>query len=89
MDSLGKAFEDAIQFLGLHRYRNGRSELDFFSRQMRPRHTLVEIDGKFYNRDTLRKKIKNSGLNFAPDLVPKLSQYQRNKIMNARPYKFK
>jgi hypothetical protein len=87
MDSLGKLFDGALDALGLHRYRNGRSELDYFSRQLRPRFSLVEIDGKFYDRNTLKKKITNSGLNVSPESLQTLSAKKKSQVMNAHPYR--
>jgi hypothetical protein len=79
--------DSILETLGIHRFLNGRSELDYFTRRMKPRYALIEINGKFFDRDILAKKIKNSGRNTNPESLEKLSTRERNKILNTAPYR--
>ena len=76
-----------MDILNLHRYRNGRSEIDYFSRQLRPRYSLIEIDGKFYDRERMRRYIMNQGSAIAPETLKALNKQTTNNTMNTNPWR--
>lgn len=39
---------------GVARYRNGRLDIDWFSRSLRPRWRMVRLNGQWYDRDGVR-----------------------------------
>ena len=75
-----------LDILNIHRYKNGRSEIDYFSRKLRPRHTLIEIDGKFYDRDTLYKRIVDTASNIVPMNLRALTAKERKNAKNINPW---
>jgi hypothetical protein len=79
--------ENFMDILNLHRYRNGRSEIDYFSRQLRPRYSLIEIDGKYYDREKLRKYIINQGSAIAPETLKAMNKKNTNNTMNTNPWR--
>jgi hypothetical protein len=72
--------------LSIHRYRNGREEINYFSRQMRPKYSLVEIDGKFYDRASLQKFVKDQASNIVPNSLKAMSTSEKNKVVNSNPW---
>ena len=79
--------ENFMNLLNLHRYRNGRSEIDYFSRQLRPRYSLIEIDGKFYDRERMRKYIINQGSAIAPETLKAMNKKNTNNTMDINPWR--
>lgn len=76
-----------MNLLNLHRYRNGRSEIDYFSRQLRPRYSLIEIDGKFYDRKMLEDYIKKQGSTIAPETLKAMNASQITNATNTNPWR--
>jgi hypothetical protein len=73
--------------LSIHRYRNGRGEVDYFSRQVRPRYSLIELDGKFYDRETLKTFITERANNIVPESLRAMSRTERSNVLNATPFR--
>lgn len=46
---------------GVARFRDGRLEPDWLSRNLRPRWRMVRLNGAWYNRDRLRARLNNRG----------------------------
>jgi hypothetical protein len=47
--------------LGMARTRNGRPELDWFSRAQVPRWRMLRLNGTWYGRDALRRHLDRRG----------------------------
>ena len=72
--------------LELHRYRNGREEIDYFSRQLRPKYSLIEIDGKFYDRASLQKFVRDRASNIVPESLKAMTTEEKNRVINSNPW---
>ena len=73
--------------LDLHRYRDGSAEIDYFSRQMKPKYSLIEIDGKFYDRNAIKKFVKNQASNIVPESLRAMNAKERNDVVNSNPWR--
>jgi hypothetical protein len=72
--------------LELHRYRNGREQIEYFSRQLRPAYSLIEIDGKFYDRTSLQKFIQERASNIVPETLRAMTAQEKNTVHNLNPW---
>jgi hypothetical protein len=72
--------------LELHRYRNGREQIEYFSRQLRPAYSLIEIDGKFYDRTSLQKFIQERASNIVPETLRTMTAQEKNTVHNLNPW---
>jgi hypothetical protein len=50
-----------MDLTGVHRYRNGRMDVDFSSRGLQPRWKLVKVDGVWYDRKDMARWILDRG----------------------------
>lgn len=46
--------------LGLARQRNGRLEVDWLTRELRPRWRMIQLDGQWYDLEGLRARLASS-----------------------------
>ena len=86
-DKADKAVKNLQNMLSVHRYRNGRLEIDYFSRQLRPKYTLIQLDGKYYDRDSLKKFITDQASNIVPESLRALNSVEKKNVNNATPYR--
>lgn len=70
----------------LHRSRNGRLNIDMFSRTLKPRWTLIKIDNAYYDRRGLAKWLKERG-NFVPMSRRKLTTNETRNASDPNPYR--
>jgi hypothetical protein len=73
--------------LELHRYRNGREEIDYFSRQLKPKYSLIEIDGKFYDRASLQKFVEERASYIAPETLKAMTKNEKTTVANSNPWR--
>ncbi|APC25778.1 hypothetical protein BST79_gp265 [Only Syngen Nebraska virus 5] len=73
--------------LEIHRYRNGRLEIDYFSRKMSPKFSLIELDGKYYDRDSLKKFVAEQASNIVPESLRVLNSKEKANVNNKNPYR--
>ena len=73
--------------LEIHRYRNGREEVDYFSRQLRPKYSLIELDGKYYDRNSLKKFVTERASNIVPESLRAMTPKERNAVTNNTPFR--
>lgn len=70
----------------LHRTRDGRLNLDMFSRTLRPRWTLIKIDGAYYDRRGLARWLKERG-SFVPSTRRRMINAEARNAANEKPYR--
>jgi hypothetical protein len=70
----------------LHRSRNGRLNLDMFSRTLKPRWTLIKIDGAYYDRRGLARWLKERG-SFVPASRRRMTANETRNAANENPYR--
>lgn len=73
--------------LSIHRFRDGRPEIDYFSRELRPKYTLIKLDGKYYDRQSLEKFINEKASNIVPESLRSLNNKEIDNAKNKTPYK--
>lgn len=70
----------------LHRSRNGRLNIDMFSRTLKPRWTLIKINNAYYDRRGLAKWLKERG-SMVPTSRRKLTTNEVRNVENKNPYR--
>ncbi len=70
----------------LHRTRNGRLNIDMFSRTLKPRWTLVKMNGAYYDRRELAKWLKQRG-SVTPIARRKMTAEETRNVGNRNPYR--
>ena len=83
--SNNNAIKKLQNMLEIHRYRNGRLEIDYFSRKMSPKFSLIELDGKYYDRNSLKKFIEEQS-NIVPESLRVLNTKEKTNVKNKNPY---
>jgi len=73
--------------LEIHRYRNGRLELEYFSRQQLPRYSLINLDGVLYARNSLKNYLKERNVSIVPKTRRPLTKEERNMVFNNTPFR--
>jgi len=82
-----KTIKNLQNMLEIHRFRNGRLEVDYFSRELRPKFSLIELDGKYYDRNSLKKFIVNQASNIVPESLRVLNSREKSNVNNQTPFK--
>lgn len=73
---------DAAQ---VHRTRDGRLEMDRLSRTLRPRWTMIRMNGAYYDRKSLAGWLLSRG-KFSPATRRPLTAAEIANVENANPY---
>ena len=73
--------------LEIHRYRNGRLELEYFSRQQLPRYALIKLDGNLYGLNSLKTYLKERNTTIVPKTRRQLTPAELAMIFNKNPYR--
>ena len=87
MSNQNNAIKKLQNMLEIHRYRNGRLEIDYFSRKMSPKFSLIELDGKYYDRDSLKKFVTEQASNIVPESLRVLNSKEKANVNNKNPYR--
>ncbi|ABT15079.1 hypothetical protein NY2A_B680L [Paramecium bursaria Chlorella virus NY2A] len=82
-----RTIKNLQNMLEIHRYRNGRLEIDYFSRKMSPKFSLIELDGKYYDRNDLKKFIIEQGSTIVPESLRALNSKEKAIVNNKNPYR--
>ena len=85
--ALPKNIKKLANNLEIHRYRNGRLETEYFSRQQLPRYALVKLDGDLYARNALKNYLKERNVSIVPKTRRKLTPDELALIFNRNPYR--
>lgn len=70
----------------LHRTRNGRLNIDMFSRTLKPRWTLVKMNGAYYDRRQLAEWLKQRGAT-TPFTRRRMTNKEIQNVGNKNPYR--
>lgn len=70
---------------GVARYRDGRLEPNWLSRNLRPRWRMVRLNGQWYNRDLLRNRITDRGAQ-VPATRRALTNAEARNVRNTNPW---
>lgn len=70
----------------LHRTRNGRLNVDMFSRTLKPRWTLIKMNGAYYDRKELAKWLKERGA-LAPSSRRRMTNAETRNVSDKNPYR--
>jgi hypothetical protein len=70
----------------LHRQRNGRLNLDMFSRTYKPRWTLIKLNNAYYDRRGLAQWLKQRG-SYVPTSRRRMTSNEVRNAENANPYR--
>lgn len=73
--------------LEIHRYKNGRLETEYFSRQQLPRYALIKLDDSYYARNALKTYLKERNTTIVPKTRRKLTPDELALIFNRNPYR--
>ena len=73
--------------LKIHRYKNGRLEIDYFSRELRPKYTLIKLDNKYYDRVSLKKFLNDRVSSTVPESVRMLNAREIANAKNNNPFR--
>ena len=73
--------------LEIHRYRNGRLELEYFSRQQLPRYALIKLDDAYYGLNSLKNYLKERNVSIVPKTRRPLTKEERNIVFNNAPFR--
>ena len=73
--------------LEIHRYKNGRLETEYFSRQQLPRYALINLDGDLYGRNSLKTYLKERNTTIVPKTRRQLTKDELAVIFNNNPYR--
>jgi len=73
--------------LEIHRYRNGRLELEYFSRQQLPRYSLIKLDDSYYGLNSLRTYLKERNTTVVPKTRRRLTKDELAVVFNRNPYR--
>ena len=73
--------------LEIHRYKNGRLETEYFSRQQLPRYALIKLDNEFYGLNSLKNYLKERNTTIVPKTRRPLTPAERNMIFNNTPFR--
>jgi hypothetical protein len=73
----------------MHRYKNGRLQIDYFSRQQRPKWSMIEIDGEYYDRDAIHKFVIDRSNTIVPKTLRKMTKSELEAVINKNPFKIK
>ena len=87
MSNKNDAISSLQNMLSIHRYRNGREQVDYFSRQLRPRYSLIELNGTYYDRNTLKKFITERADSIVPESLRAMSGTERANVLNSTPFR--
>ncbi len=82
-----KAAKRLANNLEIHRYRDGRLETEYFSRQQLPRYALIKLDGTLYGRNSLKNYLKERNTSIVPKTRRPLTADERRVIFNNNPYR--
>ena len=82
-----KTIKNLQDMLEIHRYRNGRLEIDYFSRKMSPKFSLIHLDDKYYDRNSLKKYIMEQASNTVPESLRVLSAKEKANVSNKNPFR--
>lgn len=69
----------------VHRKRDGRMEIDYFSRRLQPRWKLIKIDGVYYDRKSLANWLLTRGASVPTSRRPFTAKELEN-IRDPNPY---
>lgn len=67
------------------RFRDGRLEPDWLSRDLRPRWRMVRLNGQWYNRNRLRDRVEARGPQ-VPATRRQLSNREQTNVTNTNPW---
>lgn len=70
---------------GMARFRDGRLETDWLSRDLRPRWRMVRLNGQWYNRNRLRNRVQARGPQ-VPATRRELTNAELDNVTNANPW---
>lgn len=87
MSNKNKTIKNLQNMLEIHRYKNGRLEIDYFSRKMTPAFSTIELNGKYYDRNGLKKFIAEQGSNIVPESLRALNSKEKANVNNKNPYR--
>ena len=82
-----KTVKNLQNMLEIHRYRNGRLEVDYFSRELRPKFSLIELNGKYYDRNSLKKFVTQQASNIVPESLRALNSREKKNVNNQTPFR--
>ena len=82
-----KAAKKLANNLEIHRYRNGRLETEYFSRQQLPRYALIELNGTLYGLNSLKTYLKERNTTIVPKTRRQLTKDELAVIFNNNPYR--
>ena len=78
--------EDISSMTDMHRTRNGRLDIDQFSRGLKPKWRMIRIDGAYFDRRKLAEWLTTRG-KFAPTTRRALTSREIEALQNANPYR--
>lgn len=70
---------------GMARFRDGRLEPDWLSRDLRPRWRMVRLNGQWYNRNQLRNRVAGRGAQ-VPATRRELTNQELANVTNTNPW---
>ena len=71
--------------VGAARVRNGRLDVDWLSRALRPRWRMVLLNGQWYDREGLRERVRDRGPE-VPGTRRPLSAAEREDVDDPNPW---
>ena len=78
--------DDVSSMTEMHRTRNGRLDIDQFSRGLKPKWRMIRIDGAYFDRRKLAEWLTTRG-KFAPTTRRALTTREIEGIQDANPYR--
>ena len=73
--------------LEIHRFKDGRIFIEYFSRQQLPRYSLINLDGTFYGVNSLKSYLKERNTAIVPKTRRPLTKDELAVIFNRNPYR--